>query len=321
MSDTEIQENKKNSNGAYIAVIIILLLALAFMAYLWSSKNSELTDCQNANKALKADMNGMNEMLSGYVGTMSNDLKTDFRNMLATYDKLIEKDASKADSINAQKERINGLLDELENNKKLTGYQIMKLRQENETLRDIMKGYVYQIDSLNTANYQLRSDLQTTTSELNSTTEERDQYKDQSEQLSEQVKKGSKLHAYNFTTVGLKEKLNSTMTETNRARSVVQIKSTFTLSKNLITPAGEKMVYMQIIDPSGKTMQRSTGDVVDTDAGKVPYSDKKSIDYQNTSVDMSIYFSLRNLTATKGNYKVNIYCQGQLIGSDSFTLK
>ncbi len=48
----------------------------------------------------------MNTMLKGYVGDMSTDLKSDFKKMLGTYDRLIEKDASKADSLNAQKIKI-----------------------------------------------------------------------------------------------------------------------------------------------------------------------------------------------------------------------
>lgn len=314
-------DSQKKSNGAYIAVIFILLLALAFMAYLWSSKNSELTQAMNDNKTLQSDMKGMNEMLSGYVGNMSNDLKKDFKNMLSTYDALIEKDASKADSLNVQKEKIQGLIDELETNKSMSARRIFLLNKENETLRGIMKGYVYQIDSLNTANYQLRSDLDSTKTVLTSTTEERDQYKTDAEYNAEQVKKGSKLHAYGFTTEGLKEKLNSTKTPTNRARNVVQVRSTFTIGKNPITQSGSKTVYMQVIDPSGKTMQASAGNVVETDKGNKAYSDKKNIEYKNESLDMSIYYSLRGEKASKGNYKVNIYCQGQLIGSDSFTLK
>lgn len=319
MSETE--QTIKKSNGGYVAVIIILLLGLALMAYLWSSKNGELNECANDNERLTKDMEGMNAMLSGYVGNLSNDLKKDFKSMLETYDALLEKDASKADSINVQKAKIQSLIDEMDRNKNISAHQIFLLNKENETLRKIMKGYVYQIDSLNTANYKLQSDLELTTDALTSTTEERDQYKTEAEYNAAQVKKGSKLTAYGFETVGLKEKLNSSMTESDRAKNVVQIRSTFTIGKNLITEAGSKVVYMQVIDPSGKTMQTNTGNILTTDSGQVPYSDKKEIEYKNESIDMSIYFSLRNLTASKGNYKVNIYCQGQLIGSDSFTLK
>ena len=128
MSDTV--DTQKKSNGAYLAVIFILLIALAFMSYLWSSKNGELTKAMNDNKTLQSDMKGMNEMLSGYVGNMSNDLKTDFKNMLSTYDALIKKDASKADSLNVQKERIQGLIDELETSKNMSARRIFLLNKE-----------------------------------------------------------------------------------------------------------------------------------------------------------------------------------------------
>jgi hypothetical protein len=53
--------------------------------------------------------------------------------MLATYDKLIEKDKSKADSLNIQKAQIQSLLDKLNTNKKLSASELYKLRKENET--------------------------------------------------------------------------------------------------------------------------------------------------------------------------------------------
>lgn len=317
----EIVEPKKNGTGGYLAVIIVLLIALGVMAFLWSGKNSELNKAMNDNKALQSDMKGMNEMLEGYVGTMSNDLKTDFVNMLDTYDTMLEQGELDADSLNAQKAKIQELVDELDKNKKMSAYQMFKLKNENETLRGIMKGYVYQIDSLQTSNMRLTNDLDLTRSELSSTAEERNQFRDEAEASAAQVKKGSKLNAYGFTSVGLKEKMNSSKVPTNRAKNVVQVKSTFTIGKNPITTAGDKVVYMQVIDPSGKTLQTVSGNIIDVEGKQVPFSDKKSIDYNNQSIDLSVYYSLRGQDATKGNYKVNIYCQGQLIGSDSFSLK
>jgi hypothetical protein len=290
------------------------------MAYLWSSKNGQLNECMNENKTLNSDMEGMNEMLSGYLGNMSNDLKKDFKNMLETYDALLEKDKTQSDSINAQKQRIQELIDQVDRGK-MSAHQLFLAKKEIETLRKIMRGYIYQIDSLNTLNLQLTNNLDSTSRVLTSTKTERDQYQKDSEEKGEQLKKGAKLNAYGFTSKGLKEKLNSSMTETDRAKSTVQIMSSFSLSKNPITTAGKKTVYMQIVDPSGNTMQQSSGNVISTDKGQVGYSDKKVIDYQNESLDMSIYYSLRGQEAQKGNYKVNIYCEGHLIGSDSFTLK
>ena len=145
---TQISEPTKKGAGGYIAVIILLLIGLGVMFYFLSSEKSKVANCGEENTKLEADMDGMNQMLEGYVGNMSNDLKTDFQNMLKTYDALLEKDASQADSINKQKERIEELLDEVKKGK-MTAYQLYELRKENETLRKIMKGYVVQIDSLN----------------------------------------------------------------------------------------------------------------------------------------------------------------------------
>lgn len=317
---SESENPQKKSNGAFVAIIIILLLALGAMAYLWSSKNSELNQCMTDNATLNADMDGMNEMMSGYVGGMTNDIKTDFKEMLKTYDLLLEKDKSKADSINKQKAQIAELLEKVEKGN-MNARQLFAARKEIETMKKIMRGYIVQIDSLNTLNYKLTSDLETTNTKLTQTQGERDQYKTEAEENAAQVKKGSKLQAYNFSSGGLKMKLNNTTDESNKARNVVQIKSAFTISENPITPAGTKTVYMQVITPEGKTLQSSSGNIISTDNGSVPYSDKKDIDYQNQRIDMAIYYRLNGEELTKGNYKVKIYCQGQLIGSDSFTLK
>ncbi len=321
MSEIENTPELKKSNGGFIAAILLLLIAVGFFAFLLSSKNSKLNDCENINKTLTADMDGMNQMMSGYVDNMSNDLRKDFQNMLETYDALIDKDASKSDSLNLQKDKIQSLMNELSSNKKMTASQLFQLRKENETLRGIMKGYVVQIDSLNTLNLNLNTKLASTTTQLSQTASERDQFKQDAESSAEQVKKGSKLVAFGFSSMGLRMKLNNTTEETNRARNTVQIVSNFTISENPIAAAGKRSVYMQIIDPSGKTLQSKTSNVVKTDLGTLAYSDKKDIDYNNERVDVSIFYDLKGDDAAKGNYKVKIFVDGMLAGSDSFTLK
>lgn len=116
-------------------------------------------------------------------------------------------------------------------------------------------------------------------------------------------------------------KLNNTTEETNKARNCIQIRSGFTISENPITTPGNKTVYMQIIDPEGKTLQSRSSNTLNTENGQVAYSDKKEIDYQNQRIDLIIYYNLQNNEAIKGNYKVKIYCDELLIGTDNFTLK
>ena len=324
---SETIENPKKSNGAFIAIILLLLIGLGVMAYLVSSKNTALNTCRNETKKLNADMEEMNLMLAdmGFdVDGMSNSLTKDFTNMLNTYDELIKKDASKADSLNIQKDKIISLMKDLEQSKKsgrLNARKIAQMTRENTTLRSIMKSYVMQIDSLNTLNVKLSSDLDHTTQQLSSTTTERDQYKQEAEVNAEKVKTGQKLSAFGFASSGLRMKLNNTTEETKKARDCIQIRSSFTISENPLTSPGNKSVYMQIIDPDGKTLQSKSGNTVQTDQGAIAYSDKKDINYNNQRVDLSIFYDLQNKEATKGNYKVKIYCDGLLIGTDNFTLK
>jgi hypothetical protein len=310
----------KNNNLLYYGIIGALLIGLGIMSFLWTQKRSELNSCQNDNLVLKSDMESMNQMLEGYVGGLSNDLKTDFKNMLETYDKLIAMDRSKADSLNRQKAQISDLLKQLNSNKKLSARELMNLKKENEVLRSIMRGYVKQIDSLNTLNIKLSSSLDETNTKLTETTEERDTYKKDAEEKDVQLKKGAKLQAYGFSSAALKMKRNKTTEETPKAKGVVQFKSSFTIGENLIANPGKKQVYMQIIGPNGEILHQNNGQM-NTESGMQFYSDKKEIDYNNQAVDLTIYYDLKGQSISKGNYKVKIYCEGQLIGSDNLTLK
>lgn len=317
---SELEQEKKNKNGALVGIIVLLLLGLAVMAYLWSSKNSQCNTCENEKKELLADMEGMNQMMSGYVGEMSQDLKADLKNMLAAYDEMKLKNEEDADSMARQQQEIQALLEKVEKGK-WTARELFRMQKENESLRRIMKGYVVKIDSLETSLVKVNTDLTNTRSELSSTSKQLTETQESLNEAEGLVKKGSKLQAFNFASAGLKQKLNSTMTETNRARSCEQIKSSFTISENPIASSGKKMVYMQIVTPEGKTLQSNSGNVLQTENGPVPYSDKKEVDYQNQRIDVAIYYRLSGEELSKGNYKVKIYCQGQLIGTDNFTLK
>jgi hypothetical protein len=317
-----MSENKQpSSNLLMYSIIGLLLIGIATMTFLWSSKRSELNRCQNDNLVLKSDMEGMNKMLEGYVGGLSNDLKTDFKNMLDTYDRLIEMDRSKADSLNKQKAQISQLLTQLNTNKKLSARELFNLKKENEVLRSIMRGYVKQIDSLNTLNIKLTSVLDETNTKLTETTTERDTYKKDAEQKTEQLKKGAKLQAYGFKSEALRMKLNNTTEPTTKAKNAIQMRASFTIGENQIASGGRKAIYLQIIAPSGEILQSKANYVMDTENGQQAFSDKKDIDYNNQAIDLTIYYDLKGQEVGKGNFKVRVYCEGQLIGTDSFTLK
>jgi hypothetical protein len=181
----------------------------------------------------------------------------------------------------------------------------MKVRKENETLRGIMRSYVRTIDSLNTLNIKIGSELVETSAKLSSTSNERDEYRKAAETSQQQVKKGSKLQAYNIQSTALRLKLNNIPEPT----------------ENVLANAGKKIVYMQIVGPNGQTIQTKANYIFETENGSISYSERKEIDYQNEAIDLTIYYSIKGEDLSKGAYKVSLYCDGYLIGTDSFSLK
>ncbi len=317
------EETVKNpSNGLiYLVLILILLGGLSFVAYKWSDTKTLNEECANQNALLESELKDMEQMMSGYVGEMSDDMRKDLKAMLQTYDDLIKKDSSKSDSLNAQKAEILNLMNQLDKNKRLSARELSKLRKENETLKGIMRGYVRQIDSLYTMNKRLEIDLDETSTKLNETSAERDNYKKEAEEKGEQVKKGSKLRAYNISSGALKMKTNNTTEATDRAKKVYQLKSSFTLQENVLAIAGRKTVYMSITAPNGQVLQSRSSNIVSTEGGSVAFSDKKDVDYNNQALDVTIYYDVNSDVIDKGTYRVKLYCEGALIGEDSFVLK
>ena len=317
----EEEKNTGNYNKIYLLTILMLILGVGFITYLWTNERKNLAQCENISSNNQDTIKEFKKIFTEYQGEITTDLKSDLRRMMDTYDQLIIQDASKADSLNAQNEILQAQLEKIEELQRSNNFsysKMIKLREENETLRGIMRGYVVEIDSLNTLNLQKDIIITEQTQTIDARTLERDQAMEEAAASAEKVKIGSKLNAYNFNSGALKSIVRAK--KTTRAKQAVQLQSSFTISSNLIASAGRKSIYMQIVDPNGKTLQNVSSYSIDTNKGRILYSAKKEIDYQNKSIDMTIYFDVRN-SISKGNYKVNIYCNQNLIGSDNFTLK
>lgn len=318
----ENKETAKKRDGVYILMILLLLGLSAALGFLIVNKNRKIAACQNDYQIALNDLQGMEEMLSGYVDIEKGDMRNELRQMLRMYDDALLKNDSNRDSIEFQKAKINDLLVELDSQKKRSAREIYSLKKETETLRGIMKDYVRQIDSLFTVNTGLRNELTQTSTQLSSVTTERNQLQDKASNLESQVQTGSKLSAYAITTVTLTYKtIGSGLKENNRAGKVDKIRSCFTLSENTLTKAGKKFIYMQIIGPDGRVLSSSSANVVAINGVNTLFTERKEVDYNNQSIDVCIYYDVTQAELGKGNYAVKFFCDGNQIGSDSFTLR
>ena len=320
----KVEKAKSKKDGLYILIIILLLLLSGFLGWKLSNKNKEINELSFEKTELTTEMNVLNEMMYEQGVEAGEDLKSNLQNMLADYETMESMNTELNDSIVEQKEKIISILAELKKEKKNKKYyagKVYKLEKETETLRSIMKDYVRTIDSLNTENFTLRTDLTNTRNDLTTVIQDRDNLQSHANDLSMKVNAGSKLSAIGILSEGIKEKSSGSFKPTDRANRATHIRSCFTIGANTIASAGNKTIYMRVIAQNGNVLYTTNNNTFKTGDGKnLVFSDKKTINYQKEVIDVCIFHKLSN-DIEKGNYTTQLWCEGALIGKNSFVLK
>lgn len=301
------EESKSNKRGIVLWIIIALLMGTnGFTIWLLMQEKNTV-----AEKVV--------EIKTVYVEkeTLQNDLaelKKDFET-LQTNDKALQAD------IELKKARIEELMEEAKKHKG-DAYIIAKLKKETETLREIMKHYVYTIDSLNTLNQTLVAEKKTVLKQLGEEKQKQDVLKQEKEELKNTIAKGSILTCFNVSAKGVFfKKGGKKEVETTKARKATKIKVNFSLGENKIAKAGEKPVYIRIITPDGKEMAKSYDDsykfIFNKSSGY--YAGKENINYANVEISAATYCEGQG-EMVPGNYIIEITCDGAVIGNTNLKL-
>jgi hypothetical protein len=114
------EEQERNLKPVFTAIIVFLLAVTGVMSYLWYSTSSALEETKTELDNAKKDMEAMNQMMAPMMGDgMTDDLMTDFKNMMSDYDKMRELGRPEdQEAMKAQQDKIQGLMTELETAKK-----------------------------------------------------------------------------------------------------------------------------------------------------------------------------------------------------------
>jgi len=317
-----------NTRKNYSSIIILLLIiALGYTGYLISNLNKENHDISKQLSNLLLENDEMNQILineDALSSSKTEKLKDNLKLMLSSYDSLELSNTMVLDSINQQREKINSLLSKVE---KLNGKskrdwkKIFSLKKEAETLRGIMKGYIHTIDSLNTLNINLSNSLTEKTDKLTKISNQNTVIKKQNKDLQKKVALGGVLQAGNVSVTAVRIRNSGSQSETTRASKTNMIKACFSLLENKLSQAGDKEIYIRVIDQSSKTLQSETPiSINNSNGGEIEISSKRTVNYQNESMDVCIYHEIIEVLGA-GNFKVEIYNDGFLIGNSSFALR
>lgn len=107
-----------------------------------------------------------------------------------------------------------------------------------------------------------------------------------------------------------------------KARRVDNIRVEFSLEKNPLTRQETKRIYLKILDPQGATLaDASLGSGVFQYAGnEQTYTLSKDVAYTNSDQEVSILYN-RTQDFQKGTYTIELYAEGQEIGTGTFSIR
>jgi Tfp pilus assembly protein PilN len=276
-----------------IAISIILAGALIFLIARYFDQKNKMQEMETALTQEKDSLaKELGRMIVGF-----DTLKTD-------------NDSLKA-GLTREKNKIVQLLSINASNIQL----IKKYKGEISTMREIMKSYIVQIDSLNTRNKILATEntsIKQQITQVQSTNTELTKVK---EELSSKVEIASVIQAKDIVATSL----NKRQKPTTKINLLDKLKICFTLRENPLAKAGPKNVYMRVLRPDSLVIATSPDNTFDYKGNKLVYSANRNADYMNQDIEMCIFLDNTG-DFIIGNYSVELYLEDNIIGRTTFML-
>lgn len=299
----EIQEQKK-SNTLLIAIgIVVALIAIAVAV---------LTYHQFFTKPLLQE----NEELKELAELEKQEMESQYRDFDLQYEMLQSQLSN--DSLIAQIENerrhTQQLLEELERTKATDAAEIKRLKAEIASLREVLRSYIMQVDSLNRINQslneentQIKEQISVANTQITNLSTERNELKDK-------VNIAAQLDATGFW-VTPKDKKSK---DAKKVKDVKKLAFGFTIVKNVTAQNGQRIIYARILKPDNSVMgNKGTFTYENT---SVEYTEKKYIEYTGEEEKVTMYSDVTEFLEA-GTYKLFVFCDNQMIGQTSFTLK
>lgn len=300
MEMTGNEKQPRKSFKLLIGIIIALVLIVAG-AVTWiviqSTKMNEMTELFDLEKEeLSDEFSQLAVQYEGYELNVNND--------------------SIIELFEAEKMKVQRLREELRTVKSTNTSRISELKKELATVRGVLKTYIAQVDSLNKINSALQEENQTVTRKFQEARSNANQLSKEKEQLSERVTMASQLDA---TNIAIKS-VNKRGKDENKVTKVTQLNISFTITKNITAPTGEKSIYLRIAKPDDDVLVKSASNVFAYENKNIAYSIRKDIEYSGEEQSVTVYWKVEEFLQS-GTYRVDIFADGNLIGKKTFSME
>jgi len=291
----------KKLNKSLLITLPIMLLLAGLAAYLWNSLSGE------------KEKNTQLEQLAEINKQEMEDQYKNFDRQYGELQKQINNDSLIA-QIDVERRHAQQLLEELKRTKASDLAEITRLKKEIGTLRNVLRSYIVQVDSLNRLNEALTAENHTIKQRYDSATTQINSLSTERNQLKNKVDIASQLDATKFWV----KTLNKRGKEEKKIKDVRNIAIGFTITKNVTAGNGQRIIYTRILKPDNSVLKTSDA-TFKYENTELDYSIKKYIEYNGEEQDVTVYWNVNEYLAP-GTYKVFVFADSQMIGKTSFTL-
>lgn len=208
--------------------------------------------------------------------------------------------------------RTQQLLEELRKVKADDAREITRLKKELATVREVLRSYIRQVDSLNQVNEHLRIENTQIRGELAQTNLEKQGLENEKQSLTEKVAIAAQLDATGISMT----LLNKRGKEAKKVKDCKKIQVSFTVAKNVTATNGNRTLYVRIQTPGGQVLR--SGATFEYENRQLDYSMRKVIEYAGEAVQVATYWDVAEFLST-GDYRVSIFADGNMIGTKTFS--
>ena len=219
------------------------------------------------------------------------------------------------DSIAASLEEANQIMEQLKNERRLNYAKIRAYEKEVGTLRTVMQGYIRQIDSLNNINQKLTKENVSYKKQISTQKLRAEMAEERAAELNNKVRAGAVIRARSITL----KALNNKSKEVTRVKMAARLYVDFALSANDLAEPGNRPVYVCITSPEGYLIANADAASFSFEGERKVYSAMREVDYDCSDLGVGIYVDGNGFTA--GTYRVEIYVDGRLAGTNEIALK
>lgn len=284
-----------------VPLLVVILALVAGVAYLYTNLAQQKQANQEMQELAELDKQEMENEYERFAIQYS-EMKTKINN-----DSIIAQ-------LTQEQMRTQELLEELKRVKSTDAREIARLKKELATVREVLRSYVLQVDSLNRLNENLKAENSRVKGELAERNSEIVGLQGEKASLSEKVAIAAQLDA-----TGIQMRiLNKRSKDAKKIKDCKTIQVNFSIAKNVTASNGNRTLYVRLQTPNGDVL--NGGGTFDYENRSLEYSMKKTIEYNGEETAVATYWNVNEFLSA-GEYRVSIFADGNMIGTRTFVFK